>query len=84
MAETTVKVSAVVSVAVALVTALTFYFVSYSNLRADLVCTQVQLDVFRQYNDRQMTRIEDKLGALEKQLSRLAELFMKERKCYDK
>jgi hypothetical protein len=84
MAEMTVRINVVVSVVVALVTALTFYFVSYSNLRADLVCTQVQLDVFRQYNDRQMTRIEDKLDALERHLSRLTELIVKEGKRNDK
>jgi hypothetical protein len=83
MGEVSIRISVVVSVVVALVTALTFYFVSHSNLRADLVCTQVRLDVFREYNDRQMTRIEDKLDALEKQLSRLTELLVQERKCND-
>jgi hypothetical protein len=83
MAETSIRLSVVVSVIVALVTALTFYFVSHSNLRADLVCTQVRLDVFRQYNDRQMARIEEKLDALEKQLSRLTEMLAAERKCHD-
>ena len=84
MAETSIRISVVVSVIVALVTALTFYFVSHSNLRADLACTQVRLDVFRQYSDRQMTRIEEKLDALEKQLSKLTQLLAQERKCHDK
>lgn len=83
MAEHSIRLSVVISVVVALVTALTFYFVSHSNLRADLVCTQVRLDVFRQYNDRQMNRIEEKLESLEKQLSRLTELLVQERKCND-
>lgn len=83
MAEISMRISVVVSVVVALVTALTFYFVSHSNLRADLVCTQVRLEVFRQYNDRQMTRIEGKLDTLEKQLSRLTELLVQERKSHD-
>ena len=83
MAETSIRSSVVVSVVVALVTALTFYFVSHSDLRADLVRTQVRLDVFRQYNDRAMTRIEDKLGSLEMQLSRLTELLVQERKIND-
>ncbi len=80
----TVRINVVVSVVVALVTALTFYFVSYSNLRADLACTKVRLDVFRQYNDRQMARIEDKLDSLEKHISRLTELIVKEGKRHDK
>ncbi len=83
MAETSVRISVVVSVVVALVTALTFYFVSHSNLRADLMCTQVRLDAFRQYSDRQMTRIENKLDALDKQLSHLTQLLVQERKCND-
>ena len=83
MAETSIRSIVVVSVVVALVTALTFYFVSHSDLRADLVRTQVRLDVFRQYNDRAMTRIEDKLGSLEMQLSRLTELLVQERKIND-
>jgi len=80
MAETSIRISVVVSVVVALVTALTFYFVSHSNLRADLVSTQVRLEVFKQYNDRHMSRIEDKLDAVQKQLARLAELLAQERK----
>jgi hypothetical protein len=43
----------------------------------------VRLDVFRQYNDRQMARIEEKLDALEKHLSRLTEMLAAERKCHD-
>jgi len=75
MAETSIRISVVVSVLVALVTGLSFYFASHSNLRADLVCTQVKLEAYRQYNDRQMTRIEQKLDSLEKHLSRLTELI---------
>ncbi len=83
MAEHSIKLSAVVSVVVALVTALSFYFVSYSNLRAGLVSTQVRLEVFKQYNDRAMTRIESKLDALQRQITRLTELLVKEKKGND-
>lgn len=78
------RISVVVSVVVALVTALTFYFMSYSDLRADLVGTQVRLEEFRAYNDRVLNRIERKLDELAKQVSRLTQLLVGERRSYDK